>query len=906
MAPRPTGAAPSRPLRAPGGHASGGAGPRTGKATPAMRQYLEMKARHPDALLFFQMGDFYEMFYEDAREAAKALELALTSRQSDADGPIPMCGVPVHAYASYCARLLEAGYKVAVCDQIGNPAEAKGVVRREVTRVLTPGTAVADPRFLDSKESQYLAGLLPGEEGAGLAWADITTGEFRALEIASAPLLASELERLRPKEFLFPQGAAVPPPVHARLREAGARVEARPAGAFARGEAASRLSAQFPDEAGLEEGARAHPSAAGAAAALLEFLRENQPGDLPHLRPVAFGRLADAMALDAATQRNLELVRSAADGGKRGTLLHLLDETLTGMGGRLLKKWVLAPLVSAEAIARRADAVEELAGKAAWRRGLRETLRSVQDIERILGRVGLQTANARDLCGLGSSLGALPALGGRLAEAESALLGGLAGEWDPLEELAAELRAAIVDDPPAAIREGGMFRDGVDPELDRLRLAAREGKSWLSAYEARERERTGLPLRVGFNRVFGYYLELSKRFSEQVPPEYTRKQTLVSAERYITPELKKIEEDVLGAEEKAKELEFLLFGRLRARVGAGSKRILAAADRVARLDALASLAEVAEGRGYVRPVVDEGETIRITEGRHPVMEADPAAPSFVPNDLEVGGERQILILTGPNMSGKSTYLRQSALIVLMAQLGSFVPARAARIGRVDRVFTRVGAHDRLLEGQSTFMVEMVETAAILREATPRSFVVLDEVGRGTSTYDGVSIAWAVVEHLHNAERCRPRTLFATHYHELAELAKELPRVRNLTVEVREWGEEVVFLRKVVEGSCDRSYGIHVGRLAGLPPQVIARARELLAGFEAAAGAEPQGMASGRPRAGKGAGSQLPLFGGGPSPVEEALREIAPDGMSPREALEALYTLKAMLPGGRIEDRERLG
>ncbi|MBI3024705.1 MAG: DNA mismatch repair protein MutS, partial [Candidatus Tectomicrobia bacterium] len=791
---------------------------------------------------------------------------------------------------SYCARLLEAGYKVAVCDQIGNPAEAGGIVRREVVRVLTPGTAVADPRLLDSKEPQYLAALLPAaEEGWGLAWADITTGEFRALEITGsrpASLLASELERLRPKEILIPHGASMPPPAQARLREAGARVEARPAGAFAREEAVSRLAAQFAGEPALpalKESARAHPLAAGAAAALLEFLRENQPGDLPHLRPLAFDRLADAMTLDAATQRNLELVRSAVDGGKKGTLLHLLDETLTGMGGRLLKKWVLAPLVSAEAIARRADAVEELVEKGPWRRGLRETLRAVQDLERILGRVGLQTANARDLGGLGSSLGALPALGGRLAEARSAMLSDLAGEWDPLEALAAELRAAIVDDPPAAIREGGMFRDGVDPELDRLRLAAREGKSWLSAYEARERERTGLPLKVGFNRVFGYYLELSKRFSEQVPPGYTRKQTLVSAERYITPDLKKIEEDVLGAEEKAKELEFLLFGRLRARVGADSKCILAAADRVARLDALASLAEAADKRGYVRPAVDEGEGIEITEGRHPVMEADPAAPSFVPNDLDIGGERQILILTG---------------------MGSFVPARSARIGRVDRVFTRVGAHDRLLEGQSTFMVEMVETAAILREATPRSFVVLDEVGRGTSTYDGVSIAWAVVEHLHNEERCRPRTLFATHYHELAELAKELPRVRNLTVEVREWGEEVVFLRKVAEGSCDRSYGIHVGRLAGLPPRVIARARELLAGFETAAGAE--GVPRGRPRAGKGAGPQLPLFGGAPSPVEEALRELAPDGMSPREALEALYALKSLLGGGRIEDRERFG
>ncbi|MEK6710181.1 MAG: DNA mismatch repair protein MutS, partial [Nitrospinota bacterium] len=507
----------------------------------------------------------------------------------------------------------------------------------------------------------------------------------------------------------------------------------------------------------------------------------------------------------------------------------------------------------------------------------------------------------------GASLGVLPGLGEKLREAASAGLGQLAAEWDSLEELARELRAALVDDPPATIREGGMFREGVGPELDRLRRAAREGKSWLSSYEASERGRTGLPVKVGFNKVFGFYLELSKRHSDQAPIEYTRKQTLVSAERYITPELKKIEEEVLGAEAKARDLEFLMFGRLRARAGSEAQRILAAADRVAALDALASLAEVADKRGYVRPAVDESGSIHIAEGRHPVMEADPAAPPFVPNDLEIGEERQILILTGPNMAGKSTYLRQSALIVLMAQMGGFVPARSARIGRVDRVFTRVGAQDRLLEGQSTFMVEMVETAAILREATSRSFVVLDEVGRGTSTYDGVSIAWAVVEHLHNAGGGRPRTLFATHYHELAELAKSLPRVRNLTVEVREWGDEVVFLRKVAEGSCDRSYGIHVGRLAGLPPQVVARARELLAGFEAAGGNGPRGS-RGRPRSGRGEAPQLPLFAAPPSPVEEALRGLSPDVMTPRQALESLYRLKSLLEGGHIpiEDPDRFG
>ena len=875
------------------------ASPRTpaGKATPAMRQYFEMKARHPDAILFFQMGEFYEMFYEDAQQASRVLDIALTSRQNDADGPIPMCGVPCHSSASYCSRLLEAGYKVAICDQMESPSEARGIVRRQVVRVLTPGTAAADPQLLDSKEAQYLACAAPGQGGWGLAWADISTGEFRASEIEGegAPaILANEIERLRPREMLLRRGAALPRAAETRLRELGARLEAREPASFLPAQAPGKLAEQFPGEALLENEARARPLAAGAAAALLAYLRENQPGNLPHLRPLAFYRLSEVMGLDAATQRNLELVRAAAEGGRRGTLLHLLDATLTGMGGRLLKKWVLSPLISIEAIARRADAVEEVVQKGPLRASLREALQPVQDLERLLGRVGLQTANARDLASLGASLAALPALSRCLEEGRSAELADIAAGWDSVEEVAAELKAAVVEDPPASIREGGMFRDGVDPELDRLRRAGREGKSWLASYEARERERTGLPVKVGFNRVFGFYLELTKRFSERVPPEYTRKQTLVSAERYITPELKRIEEEVLGAEEKAKEVEFLLFGRLRARVAAQSRRILAAADRVARLDALASLAEVAAGRGYVRPVVDDGEGIEIAEGRHPVMEADPAGSAFVPNDLDIGGERQILIVTGPNMAGKSTFLRQSALIVLMAQMGSFVPARSARIGRVDRVFTRVGAHDRLLEGQSTFMVEMLETAAILREATPRSLVVLDEVGRGTSTYDGVSIAWAVVEYLHDEASRRARTLFATHYHELAELARELPRVHNLTVEVREWGDEVLFLRKVVEGSCDRSYGIHVGRLAGLPPQVIARAKALLAGLEGASQEKGGPTRRGGPRAGNPASPQLPLFGAGPSPAEEALERVDPDAMTPRQALEKFYELRALL------------
>ena len=874
-----------------------------GSNSPAMRQFLEIKSRHPDSLLLFQMGDFFEMFFEDALVGAKVLELTLTSRQKDSDGgPIPMCGVPVHALDSYSSRLLEAGYKVAICEQVGNVSEAKGIVKREVVRILTPGT-VNDPKLMDGKEPCYLAALFGDEakpnSGWGVAWVDLSTGEFCASEIAgnrAGMLLADEIERLRPRELLISEEAALPEPAMGLLTEIGARVERRGVDAFRGPSTASLLSEQFGEDEDIDAEAKRHPLASAAAAALISYIRENQPGDLPHLRPISFQRHSDTMLFDAATQRNLELVRSSLDGGRKGTLLDLMDETLTAMGGRLMKRWVLSPLILVKAVARRADAVEELVEVRARRDALRAALGDIQDLERILGRVGIQTANARDLLALGNSLAALPALREALDDSRSAFLADIRDEWDSMEDLSKELCDSLQESPPLTIREGGMIRDGMDPELDRLRDASREGKSWIESYVMKERERTGLPLKVGFNRVFGFYLELSKRYSDDAPIEYTRKQTLVSAERYVTPELKKIEDDVLGAEEKAKELEYLLFGRLRACVASESRRILQAADRVGRLDAAASMAELAFLRGYVRPEIDEGEGIEIIEGRHPVMEAYLAA-AFVPNDLRIGGERQILIVTGPNMAGKSTFLRQAALTILMAQMGSFVPAKSARIGLVDRVFTRVGAHDRLLEGQSTFMVEMIETATILREATSRSFVVLDEVGRGTSTYDGVSIAWSVVEYLHESPEHRARTLFATHYHELAELTKLWPRVSNLTVEVREWGDEVVFLRKVSEGSSDRSYGIHVGRLAGLPDEVIRRAREILAGLESG---ENSPVARPRTSVGRKSGgpteNQLPLFEDVSSAIVAELSRIDPDRLNPREALDLLYDLSARAKG----------
>ncbi|MBT3823079.1 MAG: DNA mismatch repair protein MutS, partial [Nitrospinaceae bacterium] len=796
--------------------------------------------------------------------------------------------------------LLEAGHKVAICEQVGAPVDGKGIVKREVVRVLTPGTA-NNPQLIDGKSSCYLAGLAPGSGKLancwGVAWMDLSTGEFSASEIIgehAGAILADALERIRPREMLLPPGAEIPQAAERRISELGARIEHRPK-SNSHSSALDLLREQFGEGKEIESDINGHPLASIAAADLLEFSRENQPGNFPHLRKINFQRMSDTMLLDAATQRNLELVRSQVDGGRRGTLLDLMDDTNTAMGARLLRRWVLSPLITLKAVKHRADAVDEFVQDPASRRALRDSLSRIQDFERILGRIAIQTANARDLLALGTSLAALPALREALSNSNCPYLRDILDDWDSLEDVSRKLCESIVDSPPLTIRDGGIIRDGLDPELDRYREAGRSGKSWLESYANDERERTGLPVKVGFNKVFGFYLELPKRFSEEAPLEYTRKQTLVSAERYITEELKKIEDDVLGAEEKAKELEYRLFGQLRVFAASEAHRILRAAERVALLDATAALAEIAQERGYVRPHITEDLIIDIKEGRHPVMEADLSS-AFVPNDLHVGEERQILIVTGPNMAGKSTFLRQSALIILMAQIGSFVPAKSAQIGLVDRVFTRVGAHDRLLEGQSTFMVEMVETATILREATQRSFVVLDEVGRGTSTYDGVSIAWAVVEYLHDYEDHRARTLFATHYHEMAELSKQLSRVSNLTVEVREWGEEVVFLRKVSEGSSDRSYGIHVGRLAGLPTGVIDRAREILAGLEVS-GNSPISV-SNTPNMDEStclpANSQLSLFDSGPSALECEFMGIDPDTLTPKEALDKLYYLKSLI------------
>jgi len=870
-----------------------------------MRQFLEIKSRHPDALLFFQMGDFFEMFFEDARVGAKVLELTLTSRQKDSDGgPIPMCGIPVNALESYSSRLLEAGYKIAICEQVGTASGEKGIVDREVVRILTPGTA-GDPQLMNGKDPCYLAAIYGSQEklnsGWGVAWVDLSTGEFCASEIAgncSDMLLADEIERLRPRELLISKEGNLPGSAMVLLAEFGARVEQREMDTFRPPSVATLLSEQFSEDEGIDGKVKKYPLCASAAAALVFYLREIQPGDLPHLRPISFQQQSDTMKFDAATQRNLELVRSSLDGGRKGTLLDLMDETLTAMGGRLMKRWVLSPLNSAKAVARRADAVEELVANRVLCGALRATLGNIQDLERISGRVGIQTANAQDLLALGNSLAALPTLFEMLEDSTSIFLAEIRSEWDSMEDFSEELRYSLQDNPPLTIREGGMIRDGMDPELDHLREASRKGKSWIESYAAKERERTGLPLKVGFNRVFGFYLELPKRYSDDAPIEYTRKQTLVSAERYVTPDLKKIEDDVLGAEERAKELEYLLFGRLRACVASESKRVLQAAERVGRIDAIASMANLAVLRGYVRPEIGEGEDIEIIEGRHPVMEAS-LLEAFVPNDLRIGGEKQILIVTGPNMAGKSTFLRQMALTILMAQMGSFVPAKSAKIGLVDRVFTRVGAHDRLLEGQSTFMVEMIETATILREATSSSFVVLDEVGRGTSTYDGVSIAWSVVEYLHDSPEHRARTLFATHYHEMAELAKLCPRVSNLTVEVREWGDEVVFLRKICEGSSDRSYGIHVGRLAGLPDDVIRRAREILARLESGGNITvARARTSGSEKFGGPAENQLALFEGTLSPIVAELGQIDPERLTPREALNLLFDLSCRAKAGK--------
>jgi DNA mismatch repair protein MutS len=858
--------------------------------TPAMNQYKRLKAQYPDAILFFRMGDFYEMFYDDARIASKVLGLALTSR-SKGEHAIPMAGVPFHAVDTYLAKMIRAGHRVAICEQMEDPAVAKGLVKRDVVRLVTPGT-LTDDALLEDKENNFLAAIHLDGPRAGLAWVDLSTGGFWVRDLDRDAVL-DELTRLRPRECLLPEGYAETAPDLLRgIREAsGALVSERSMFAFDRDEAERVLKAHFGTDSLDGFGVADLAQGLGAAGAILDYLEETQRTSLGHIRRIERVRPGRWLHLDDTTQRSLELVETLRERRREHSLLWVLDRTATAMGGRLLRQWINYPLAQAGPIRERLEAVGELVARHDLRAELAGLLSDMADIERIVGRTATGRAGPRDMLALGRTLAALPAVKARLVGRMSDLLARTEAEIDLLGDVREVLERGIADDAPLTIRDGGVIRAGYSEELDRLRDVGSSGARWLAEFQAREVQRTGIPtLKVGYNKVFGYYIEVTRANQGRVPLDYVRKQTIKNAERYITPQLKEHEVEVLSAEEKAKALEARLFEEVRARVAAEIPRLQKTAEAIARLDVLHALARVASDRGYVKPDIADEPVLDIHEGRHPVLEL-VLGSEFVPNDVALGGEGpRVAIITGPNMAGKSTYIRQVALLVLMAHMGSWLPARRATVGLADRIFTRVGAADELARGRSTFMVEMTETANILNNATGRSLVILDEVGRGTSTFDGVALAWAITEHVAAKVRCR--TLFATHYHELTELADVLEGVANFNVAVREWQDQVVFLHKIVAGGTDKSYGVHVARLAGVPREVVDRAREILADLEAAhvdASGQPR-IAPPTPRP-KGGEVQLALFEGAERAVADQIRRLDPDRLTPLEALAKLRELK---------------
>jgi len=858
--------------------------------TPAMQQYKRLKAQYPDAILFFRMGDFYEMFYDDARIASKVLGLALTSR-TKGENAVPMAGVPYHAVDTYLAKMIRAGYRVAICDQMEDPALAKGLVKRDISRLVTPGT-LTDDALLEGKENNFLAAVHLDGPRAGLAWVDLSTGGFWARDLARDAVV-DELTRLRPRECLLVEGSAeAAPDIVRTIREAtGATLSERSAFVFDRDEAERILTAHFGTDSLDGFGVADLAGGISAAGAVLDYLQETQRTSLGHICRIERVESGRWLYLDEPTQRSLELVETLRERRREHSLLWVLDRTQTSMGGRMLRRWINFPLAGADAIGERLDAVEELVKTRDLREELARLLADTADVERIVSRVATGRAGPRDLLGLGRTLAQLPAIKARLAARESDLLESIERDLDLLGDVREVIAGAIAEDAPLRLSDGGIIKPGYNAEIDRLRDIGSSGARWLAEFQAAEVQRTGIAsLRVGFNKVFGYYIEITNTYRDRVPPDYVRKQTIKNAERYITPDLKDHEVEVLSAEEKAKGLELRLFEEVRTRVAAEIPRLQKTADALARVDVLASLARVAAERGYVKPAIVAEPVLDIRDGKHPVLE-QVLGSEFVPNDAALGGEApRIAIITGPNMAGKSTYIRQVALQVLMAHMGSWVPAKSAVVGLVDRIFTRVGAADELARGRSTFMVEMSETANILNNATERSLVILDEVGRGTSTFDGVALAWAATEHV--AERLRCRTLFATHYHELTQLSDVLEGVANFNVAVREWQDQVVFLHKIIPGGTDKSYGVHVARLAGVPKEVVDRARAILAHLEAS-----HLDASGKPRIAPAAAGpkvrkvQLTLFEGVGSAIADELRRLDLDTLKPIDALNKLRELK---------------
>jgi DNA mismatch repair protein MutS len=859
-----------------------------------MKQYKRIKGDYPDSILMFRLGDFYEMFFEDAHIASRVLGIALTSRNKNSASSVPLCGVPVHSAESYITRLIEAGYKVAICEQVEDPRKATGIVERKVTRVLTPG-AVLDTERLDSKSGNYVASLFRDRGGIGIAYADVSTGEFRTTVVQALSDAAGELLRIEPKEILLPEEleeelkemlSSLGSPLVTVLEPWVWDYES------ARGVLLGHFGTLTLDAFGVER----YPVSVIASGAVVYYLEKTQMEDLPRFSDLTYYDRTQYLGMDDFTVANLELTRSLRGGGREGTLLWVLDKTLTPMGGRLLKQWILSPLVDVEKIRVRQDAIAELVDNPSLRRAVRKALRGVSDLERLIGRISTSYAKPQDLAALRDSSYFVKAIKDMGAGVSSSLLGVVFEEIEDLSDLALLLDRALVETPPPSLRTGSVIKEGFSPELDELRAIRRDGRRLIAELEARERERTGIgSLKVGYNAVFGYYIEVTRPNLHLVPQDYTRRQTLTGAERFVTPELKELEEKILGAEERIEELEKELFEEVRKSVADCAHRVRRTAAQIATLDVLSTLAEVAQAYGYVRPVVDDSTVIELKESRHPVVERMELGERFVPNDMALDSRNsQLLIITGPNMAGKSTLMRQVALTVIMAQMGSFIPALSGRIGMVDRIFTRVGASDDLARGRSTFMVEMVETAYILRRATPKSLVIFDEIGRGTSTFDGMSLAWAIAEYMY---KLGARTLFATHYHELSELAVSRRRIKNYNIYVKQDGETIVFARKLVPGASSHSYGIDVARLAGVPEDVIKSAKAMLGRLER----------SQAKLAGSIAGGQIELFDSqGEAGTEEAtkaeekeavVREILSldtDSITPLDALLKLSQFKKRL------------
>lgn len=873
--------------------------------TPMMQRYLEVKAQHPDALLLFRMGDFYELFYEDAQTAARVLGLTLTTRDKGAPNPVPMAGFPYHALNGYLQKLVKAGFRAAICEQVEDPKLAKGLVKREVTQVVTPGT-LTDDALLDPRAANFLAGFYPTKDQCGLAWLELSTGRFWSMAIEAAHV-PDELARIGPAECLIPAGTRTHP---ALVHITSITFTERPPWSFSPEECRRKLLEQFRTQTLEGFDIEADSPGVVAAGALLDYLRETQKTELAHITRLEPYRRSDRLILDEATRRSLELTQTLRQGTRAGSLLDVMDQTVTPMGARLLAEWLSNPLTRIDAIQLRLDAVEELTRDSRLRQELRALLENAYDLQRLTARVATSRATPRDLSFLSRTLALLPKIKARLAGRKARRLTELEGRLELCGEVRAAIDAALVDDPPLLLTEGGIIRAGYSPQLDEFRDLARGGKEWIARYQAAEIARTGIPnLKVGFNRVFGYYLECTTAQADKVPPDYIRKQTLKNQERFITPQLKEHEEKVLRAESQAVQLEQELFLQLRQMVAAHAPRLRENAELLAELDVLAALAELAVNADYCRPELTEEPILEIREGRHPVLDRLQPQGAFVPNDVLLGlpdahptrdasppaqppGGGRIQLITGPNMAGKSTYIRQAALLTIMAQMGSFVPARSARIGIADRIFARVGASDELGRGQSTFMVEMTETARILNAATPRSLVILDEIGRGTSTYDGISLAWAITEYLHDVIGCR--TLFATHYHELTALTETLPQATNWNVAVREDQDRVVFLHKIVPGAADKSYGIHVAQLAGVPAPVLERARVILRQLESDHTDDTGRTKIPARTTRRQKTRQLTLFEPPPHPVVDELRQLNVNELTPLAALQELHRLQERL------------